>query len=72
MMSPSDKLGPLFNCICGRFDDQEMLLAVHFVGKSILQGAVKQFGENSDKRTLICQCFSLREVLAINLFVVLY
>ena len=44
MMSPSDKLGPLFNCICGRFDDQEMLLAVHFVGKIILQGAVKQFG----------------------------
>ena len=44
MMSPSDKLGPLFNSICGRFDDQEMLLAVHFVGKIILQGAVKQFG----------------------------
>ena len=44
MMSPSDKLGPLFNCICRRFDDQEMLLAVHFVGKSILQGALKQFG----------------------------
>ena len=57
MTSSSDILGPLFNCICGRFGDQEMLLAVHFVGKSILQEALKQFGpvaslyENRDKRT---------------------
>ena len=78
MTSSSDKLGPLFNCICGRFGDQEMLLAVLFVGKSILQGALKQFGlvtsiqENRGERTLICQCVLLREVLVINVFVVLY
>ena len=44
MTSSSDILGPFFNCICGRFGDQEMLLAVHFVGKIILQEALKQFG----------------------------
>ena len=30
-----------FNCFCGRFGDQEMLLAINFDGKSFLKRATK-------------------------------
>ena len=35
-----------FNCFCGRFGDQEMLLAINFDGKSILKLTLGDGDEN--------------------------
>ena len=50
----------LFYCFCGRFCDQEMLLAINFDGKSILKRTLNKFGpvvsksgENRNKRTFV-------------------
>ena len=54
----------------GRFGDREMLLAITFHGRSILQRTIKQFGpaasneyERKSRQKDICQCVSLRRQL---------
>ena len=69
LTSPSKKHGRhCFECFWSRFGNQEMLLAINFHGKSILQRTMKQFGpvatkengsENRDKRKFACAGVSL-------------
>ena len=58
--SESDLISVVLTVFCGRFGDQEMLLAITFDDKNILHETMKQFGpvaiykgENRDKRTVV-------------------
>ena len=46
MYDQATNLVRYFNCFCGRFGDQEMLLAINFDGKSILKRTLGDGDEN--------------------------